>query len=366
MNFNFSFPTKLISGFGAIKANASALCLGKSAFIVTGKRSAKACGALDDVTSVLDEAGISYTVFSDITENPPIMTCYAGGDACKKSGADFLIAIGGGSVMDGGKAIAAYATNDIAPDEIFNVASLKPSLPIVCIPTTAGTGSEANPYAVLTLADGQKKQTFNAPFSYPRVSFLDPAYTRSLSREYTISTALDAFAHAMESYLSPKSTVLSELLSLFAAKEIWNVISQYPDDFDDAMRESLLYAATAAGLAISITGTGFPHPLGYPLSLLDGIPHGAACAIFHGDYINYNERTELGKARLAAFYDYIGVKPKVLAEYLPALSGVDLSFTEEEIALRVESIKNAKNYVNSPYVLSVEEMYDIYRSHFLK
>ena len=91
MKFDLFFPTKLISGFGAVKANASALCLGKSAFIVTGKRSAKACGALDDVTAVLNEAGITYTVFSDITENPPIMTCYAGGDACKKSGADFLI-----------------------------------------------------------------------------------------------------------------------------------------------------------------------------------------------------------------------------------------------------------------------------------
>lgn len=367
MNFDFYLPTRFVSGFGCIKAHAELLACGTSAFIVTGRSSAKKCGALDDVTQVLDGKGISYKIFSEIVENPPLMTCYEGGKLCRASDVDFVIAIGGGSVMDAAKAISAFATNpEAAPEGLFDVASLAPSLPILCIPTTAGTGSEANPYAVMTLPDGRQKKSFSAPFSYPRVSFLDPAYTRSLPRAYTISTALDAFAHAIESFLSPKSNPFSESAALFAAKEIWNVISQYPDTFDDAMRESLLYAATAAGIAISITGTGFPHPLGYPITLLDGVPHGSACAIFGGDYIEYNERTEVGKAKLARFYEYLDVKPKVLREYLPALSGVNLTLSEEEIRERVDLISGAKNYVNSPYVLSVDEMYDIYRKHFKK
>ena len=367
MKFDFNLPTRFLSGFGCIRETPTALLLGTSAFIVTGKNGAKKCGALDDVTSVCDENGVSYTHFDEVRENPPLLTCFEGGKRCREAGADFVVAIGGGSVMDAAKAIAAFAANpDATPEGLFDIASLAPSLPIVCIPTTAGTGSEANPYAIMTLPGGTKKQTFNSPYSYPKVSFLDPAYTRSLSREYTISTALDAFAHALESYLSPKSSFFSEQAALFAAREIWNVISQYPDTFDDAMRESLLYAATAAGFAISVTGTGFPHPLGYSITLLDGIPHGAACAIFDGDFIEYNERIPEGKARLAQFYDALGVKPKVLREYLPALSGVDLTLTEEQIREHVELVKGAKNYRNSPYVLSVDEMYEIYRKHFKK
>ncbi|MBO5270074.1 MAG: iron-containing alcohol dehydrogenase [Clostridia bacterium] len=367
MNFDFYLPTRFVSGFGAVKANPEKLICGKHAFIVTGKNGAKKCGALDDVTDVLTANGVAYTHFDAVTENPPLLMCYDGGAQCRAAGADFVIAIGGGSVMDAAKAISAFATNQgIAPEQLFDVASLAQSLPIVCIPTTAGTGSEANPYAIMTLPDGTKKKTFSAPMSYPRVSLLDPAYTRSLSREYTISTALDAFAHALESFLSPKSNFFSESAALYAAKAIWEVLSQYPDDFDDAMRESLLYAATAAGIAINVTGTGFPHPLGYSITLLDGVPHGAACALFDGDFIEYNERTPEGKEKLDRFYDALGVKPKILKEYLPALSGVDLSMTEEEIRAHVDLVKDAKNYKNSPYVLSVEEMYEIYRKHFLK
>ena len=364
MNFDFYLPTRMISGYGCIKKNPSALALGKSAFIVTGKNGAKKCGALDDVIDTLKELGVSYTHFNGVTENPPLLMCYEGGKACRAAGADFIIAIGGGSCMDAGKAIAAFAANpDVDPNGLFDTVT---ALPIVCIPTTAGTGSEANPYSIMTLEDGLRKKTFKSAASFPTVSFLDPAYTRSLSRAYTISTALDAFAHALESFLSPKSNFFSESAALYAAKEIWNVISQYPDTFTDEMRESLLYAATAAGIAINVTGTGFPHPLGYSLTLLDGIPHGAACAIFDGDFIEYNERTPVGKERLQRFYDALEVKPKVLREYLPALSGVDLTLTEEQIREHVELIKDAKNYANSPYVLSVDEMYEIYRRHFLK
>ena len=367
MYLSYYMPTRLVSGFDAVKAHPEYLAGYKSAFIVTGKRGAKLCGALDDVIEVLTKNGIPYAHFDEVTENPPLLMCEKGGNACRAANADVVIAIGGGSCMDAGKAIAAFATNEgIDPEELFNVSSLKPSLPIICIPTTAGTGSEANPYSIMTLPDGLRKKTFNSPASYPVVSYVDPAYTRSLSREYTISTALDAFAHALESYLSPKSNFFSESAALFAAKNIWDVLSQYPDEFDDGMREALMYASTAAGIAINVTGTGFPHPLGYSLTLLDGIPHGAACAIFDGDFIEYNERSPEGAARMKTFYEALDVKPKVLREYLPALSGVSLTLTEDEIREHVELIKDAKNYQNSPYVISVDEMYEIYRKHFKK
>ena len=181
-----------------------------------------------------------------------------------------------------------------------------------------------------------------------------------------MSTALDAFAHALESYLSPKSTEISEMMALYAAAHIWDIIKDDPEEYNEGMHESLLCASCAAGIAISVTGTGFPHPLGYSITMLDGIPHGAACAIFDGDYIEYNMRSPLGKEKLQRFANHLGTDLATLTNTLPSLSGVELSFNEEEIAQRVELILDAKNYTNSPYVLSKEEIYDIYRKHFLK
>ncbi len=368
MNASFYMPTRVFFGEGALINNKKALAIGKHAFIVTGARSAKASGALDDVTTALNELGISYTVFDKIRENPPLLTCFEGGKLAAEIGADFVIGIGGGSPLDAAKAIAAFAANQgIEPMDIYDDAKRQnPTLPLVAIPTTAGTGSEVNYYSVLTLPDGERKKTFKAGDAWPRAAFVDPRYTYSLSYDSTISTALDAFAHALESYLSPKSTIFSEQAALFAAKELWDVLSQAPASFTPEMREQLIAAATAAGMAISVAGTGFPHPMGYGITMLDGIPHGKACAVFAGDYIEYNERTEVGKARIVAFAAHIGTTPKLMKALLPGLAAVDLSFTEEEIDRRVKLNSGAGNYANSPYVLSVEEMYDIYRSHFLK
>ena len=368
MNFNFFFPTRLISGEGCLAANADLLALGRHAMIVTGRSSAKRSGVLDDLLPLLAARGIAYTVFDQITENPPILTCHTGGRLAHEAGADFVIGIGGGSPLDAAKAVAAFAANpDLAPEDIFDAAKRTvPSLPIIAIPTTAGTGSEANPYSILTLPDGLRKKTFTAPESWPKYSFLDPRYTATLPVSSTVSCALDAFAHALESYLSPKSTVVSEQMALFAASRIWPILAERPVEYTPLMREELLYAATAAGIAISITGTGFPHPLGYSLTLLDGIPHGRACAVFDGDYIAYNTRTERGAARLADFAASAGADLDTLIRTLPELSEVDLRFTEEEITERVELIIQAKNYTNSPYVLNRDEIYAIYRAHFAK
>lgn len=366
MKFDFAFPTRLISGERCLAENRALLAQGRHAFVVTGRTSARRAGVLDDLLPLLEEQGIAYTLFSEITENPPILTCHAGGQAAHAAGADFVIGIGGGSPLDAAKAIAAYAANPgIAPTDIYDPEKrVNPSLPLLAIPTTAGTGSEANAYSVLTLADGRQKKTFTAPDSWPCISFLDPRYLASMPAPMMVSCALDAFAHAIESYLSPKSTVLSEQLALWAAGQIWPILAAEPDAYTAEQREALLYAATAAGIAISITGTGFPHPLGYSLTLLDGIPHGRACAVFDGDYITYNSRTEVGAARLAVFAAAAGTDPDTLARELPRLSAVSFRFTEEEIAERVELIAGAKNYTNSPYVLSREEIYTIYRSHF--
>ena len=366
MNFSFELPVKIISGIDCIKKNKERLALGSSALIVTGRSGARLSGALGEVCSVLEELSISYQVLDTIAENPPLETCYEGGKLSSDISADFVIGIGGGSAIDAAKAVAAFATNQqITMDEIFSPQRrINRALPIVAIPTTSGTGSEGNPYSILSLPDGIRKKTFSAPDSWPTVAFLDPRYTYSLSNEQTMSTALDAFAHSLESYLSPKSTEISAMLALYAANIIWHIIKDSPTEYTPQMHEKLLCASCAAGIAISVTGTGFPHPLGYSLTMLDGIPHGRACAVFDGDYIEYNMRTVAGAERLKKFAAHLGERIEVIAKRLPLLAAIDLTLTDGEIAEHVDLICDAKNYQNSPYVISKEEMIEIYRSHF--
>lgn len=366
MNFSFRLPVEIISGVDCIKKNPSKINLGASAFIVTGRSGARLSGALDDVLSVLRNLGITYKILDTIPENPPLKDCYEGGKIAADFGADFIIGIGGGSAIDAAKAIAAFTANQqITMDELFIPQKrVNPTLPIAAIPTTSGTGSEANAYSVLSLPNGLNKKTFTASDSWPTVAFLDPKYTYSLNNSQTMSTALDAFAHALESYLSPKSTEISGMLAIYAASAIWHIIKDDPIEYTPQMHEKLLCASCAAGIAISVTGTGFPHPLGYSLTMLDNIPHGRACAVFDGDFINYNLKTIPGADRLKKFGTLINEKIEVIAERLPVLADVNLRLTDEEILNHVELVCNAKNYTNCPYVISKDEMIEIYRSHF--
>ncbi len=368
MKFNVFIPVRIISGIGCIEKNKEKLALGKRAYIVTGKTGAKRSGALDEVIAILEEKGVAWSHFDGCRENPLLLDCFAAGAQAAALGADFIIAIGGGSAIDSAKAIAAFASNQgIAAEDIYDAAKLKAEpLALVAIPTTSGTGSEANGASVMTLPDGVSKKSFGGERHWPSVSFLDPRYTYSLPHYSSVSCALDAFAHAMESYLSPKATDVSDMLAVYAAKSIWAILKTEPQAFSEDDRVALQAAACAAGINISITGTGFPHPLGYSITMLDGVPHGAACAVFYGEYIAYNMKTEQGKARIEDFCRKIGATPEELMTVLPRLANVKLSLDEDGIKTRVDLILGAKNYVNSPYALSDEEKYEIYRKLFLK
>ncbi len=368
MNFAIDIPVKIISGRGCIEAHTNEFAIGKHAAIVCGKHSASASGALSDVLRALESQGATYEIFDCALPDPPLIKAHEAGEKIHACRADMVIGIGGGSAMDTAKAAAAFAANPtIAPMDIYTADAIANApLPLVLIPTTAGTGSEANPYSVLTLPDGRQKKTYSGRGAWARVAFLDPRYTESMGRAGTVSTALDAMAHAMESYLSPKSNALSRMLAVYAGNAIWDVISAYPDTFTSEMRDRLAYASCAAGAAISITGTGFPHPLGYSLTLLDGIPHGRACAAFHGDFIEYNQKSPEGAELIEAFAAGVGATPKLLAEYLPALAAVNVKLTADEMREHVDLIRGAKNYQNSPYRLSDEEKLEIYAKHFAK
>ncbi len=372
MDFTLHKPVEILCGWDVVRANSRLFAnLGKRALVVSGKRSADACGAMTDVADALESCGCTFVRFNVIPENPPAPLCREGGELARAEKCDFVIAIGGGSAIDAAKAIAAYATNpqcdvmDIFDDAI----RVNAALPLIAIPTTAGTGSEACRYSVLTIDNGRKKMTYKSADSYAKYSLVCPKYTETLNADYTVSTALDALAHAMESYLSPKANEVSSEAALFAAREIWDVLFMGADseagcEYSAKQRERLMYAATAAGVAIDHTGTGFPHPLGYSLTLTRGIPHGRACAVFEGAFIKYNMLTEEGGRRLTALAAHLGVTIDEMMERIPAMSGVKLAIDACEREELIDRVAGAGNYANSPYVISRGEMSDIYTRLF--
>ncbi len=372
MSFSFKMPTEIISGDNVIKNNAEKIAIGKRCLIVSGRNSARACGALDDVATALDSLNIGYEVYDKITENPLVSICHEGGKAARAMEAEFIVAIGGGSPLDAAKAIAAYAANpDIAPLDIYS-AVLAPSLPIIAIPTTAGTGSEVNPYSVMTLDGKNVKKTFKSPYSYPKYAMLDPKYTESLGLDYTVSTALDAFCHCVESYLSPKSTEISRMFALDGARKIYEALGDIAgiDNSEDVLeklkpyRYSLLKGACAGGIAINTTGTGFNHPLGYNLTLYNSIPHGRACGVFMEEYFAYNSRVDEGERLIEDFCRELGGEPATVASNIKRWSAVDVKLTDGEIELYLDNVSGAGNYANSPYVINRDQMKAIYAKLF--
>ena len=366
MNIDFKIPDNIIFGENCILNNESLLNIGKCAMIVTGSNSAIKSGALDDVVTALSDNGTDYIIYDRVKENPLLSTAYEAGVIAKEYKCDFVIGIGGGSPMDCAKAIAAYAANPaILPMDIFDVKKLERSLPIILVPTTSGTGSEANPYSILSLDGEDKKKTFNYEYSYPTYAFLDYRYTMSMGRDGTLSCALDAFCHCIESYLSPKANEESMKYALLGARLIWKAlpdIDKYRLSGEE--REDLLFASYCGGAAINITGTGFPHPMGYNLTFEFNIPHGKACAIFTGKYIEYQLTDEQGRKRLEGFSSYIGAEIDEIKETIPKISGVSAKLDKETIDKFYFKISTAGNFENACRVIGKDDIYKIYGELF--
>ena len=404
MQFGFQIGTKVLFGKGCLVSNKAILNkFGKRALVVTGKGSAKVSGALGHVEEILKEYNIEYSIYDRIENNPSIESVAEGGKAAREFGADFVIGIGGGSPLDASKAVAVLAANDIEPLELYkNVFENKP-LPIIAIPTTAGTGSDVTPYSILTRNDMKTKMSFGNEDTFPKVAFLDAAYTESMSYETTVNTAVDALSHAMEGFLSRRSTPVSDALAVEAikifgecaeslikplsneVKEAKSSGAKCPRDFvlplsnevkeakssgakcsaiDFEVREKLFYVSMLGGMVISHTGTTIMHGLGYSLTYFKDIPHGKANGLFMREYLKYNYEAvsdkiekilELFKVKsIDEFGDIIG---KMLKN--------DVSLSREEIRLYASlAMKQKSTTYNARQVLE-SDLIDILEKTFL-
>ncbi len=294
MNFDLSYmPVPVIWGEGIVLKSAEKLAeYGDKCLIVTGKTSAKKSGALDDLILSLNKANISYEIFEEITENPLTVDCYRGGQVARKINADFIIGIGGGSPLDASKAICVYAANpQIVNDDIYTAVVKNKPLPLVLIGTTAGTGSEVTAVSVLTRQNG-RKQSISGENYLAKLVLADSKYTNSVPYKTTVSTALDALCHAVESMFTLRATICSQEISLECAKKLYPILKDMENGaLPTAQQREILYLASLeAGFAIYMGGTAFPHGMGYALTEDYNVPHGLACAVFLPQYLKETEK----------------------------------------------------------------------------
>jgi len=322
MNLNSFMPVKLITGAGCVRASAKELAsLGSVCLIVTGKHAAKVSGALQDVTDTLDLNGQQWHLFDEIGPNPKLTDCMAAAEQAIASGADFILGIGGGSALDAAKCIAVLAANPgLTQAQLYAFDWAKAPLKIVAVGTTAGTGSEVTKVSVITTPDGRKK-SFHHEAIFPALALGDPNYTLSLPPMVTRATAVDVLAHCAESFFSRAANHISRCYAVEGIRLLLPVFRDMAengcDNLDYDTREKLYCASIYGGLAINVTGTCFPHTMGYLLTETFGIPHGTACAVFQKDFYEYNK----------------AVVPELASEYLERIS-----CSEEEYCSLIEKI----------------------------
>ncbi|MDR3130325.1 MAG: iron-containing alcohol dehydrogenase [Treponema sp.] len=349
---NYYMPTKIVGGENCLVENAPLLKeLGKKALLVTGRTSAKKNGSLEDAVKALESNGQGYALFDQAPANPKPECAYEAAALARREACDFVIALGGGSPMDLGKAAAALAVNSIPPDSLFTTPIAK-ALPLAAVPTTAGTGSEVTQYAILTNDAAQSKSSLSSPALFPRAAFLDARYLLTLSRNASINTALDALSHAVEGMLGARASAFTDAAAKSCVRTFAECLPALKSGRleDPAVREKLLYAAAQAGMVIANTGTIVVHAMGYSLTYFRNIDHGRANGLLLGAYLRVVQRKEktVGADRVGGILDALGMKS--LDEFdaaLDALLGEREKFSAAEIEQYAETAIHAKHIANS-------------------
>ena len=274
----------------------------KKAFVASDPDLVK-FGVTAKVTSLLEENGIEYVVYSNIKPNPTIQNVQEGVDAYKASGADFMITIGGGSSMDTGKGIGIIVNNP----EYYDVRSLEGVAPTkkrtvftIAVPTTGGTGAESTINYVITDVEKKRKFVCVDPNDIPDVAVVDPDMMSSMPKGLTASTGMDALTHAIEGYTTKAAWALSDCLDLEAIKLIAKNLRAAVENDPDG-REGMALAQYVTAMAYSNVGLGIAHSMAHTLGAVYDTPHGVACAMMLPIVMEFNK-------------EYTGEKYKAIAE----------------------------------------------------
>ena len=336
-------------------------------------------GVTKKVIDVLEGAGLDYEIYSNIKPNPTIENVQTGVEAFKKSGADYLIAIGGGSSMDTAKGIGIVIANPEFEDirSLEGVAPTKnKSVPIFAVPTTAGTAAEVTINYVITDVEKNRKMVCVDPKDIPVVAFVDPEMMSSMPKGLTAATGMDALTHAIEGYITAGAWELSDMFHLKAieiiSRSLRNAVANTPEG-----RADMALGQYVAGMGFSNVGLGIVHSMAHPLGALYDTPHGVANAIILPTVMEYNAPATGEKYReIARAMCVQGVDSMTQEEYRKAAidavrklsedvgipADLKAIVKEEDIPFLAQSAYDDACRPGNPRETSVEEIAELYKS----
>ncbi|ADL68041.1 iron-containing alcohol dehydrogenase [Thermoanaerobacterium thermosaccharolyticum] len=390
-NFTYFMPTEIIFGPGTLEKLATVRLPGKKALLVIGSgNSMRKHGYLDRVTSYLKQNNVDYVVYDKILPNPIADHVAEGAKLAKENECDFVIGLGGGSTIDSSKAIAVMAKN---PGDYWDYVSggsgkgmevKNGALPIVAIPTTAGTGTESDPWAVVTKTETNEKIGFGCKYTYPTLSIVDPELMVSIPPKFTAYQGMDAFFHSVEGYLATVNQPGSDVLALQSINLITENLPKAVEDGNNIeARTALAWASTAAGIVESLSSCISHHSMEHALSAYHpDIPHGAGLIMLSVSYFSFmaskvpDRFVDIAKAMGEEING--ATKEEQAISFIKGLKKLIKNIGMEDLSLSGFGVKEdeieklSRNAMDTmgglfqvdPYKLSLEEVMSIYKNCF--
>lgn len=296
MHFNFNNPTNLIFGAGALNTLGEQKMPGKKALLmISNGKSTKDNGYLDRTIAQLEKAGVKYVTYAGIMENPVKEAIMDGAAVARKNDCDFIVALGGGAVLDSSVAVAAMATN---PGDLWDYVIggtgkskelVNSGLPIITIATTSGTGSEINCWGVISNLETHEKIGFGRPSLVPVLSIVDPELMTTVPPKYTAYQGFDALFHNTEVMMSNGINIMSETLALSAIESIAKYLPiAVKDGKNLEAREYVAYGSTIAGMTMQLTSTTAQHSMEHAMSAYHhNLPHGAGLIMISNEFARF-------------------------------------------------------------------------------
>lgn len=377
-DFSFTIPQDVVFGKGSLKRLpemlAKANC--KNVFLVSDP-GLKGVGLVDKVAKIITDAGLGYMEFLELQPNPTVNNCHAAVEAFKKSGAESIIALGGGGPMDVAKAVALLATYGGTVIDYVGLEKVPgPVVPMIAIPTTAGTGSEVTASSVITDSETNFKMSVISHYLIPGYALLDSELIMTLPASIAAACGVDAFVHALEAYLSKMGNPFTDAMAEKAMEMIGGNIRQFVASRDNEEAAcNMMVGSTLAGVAFASALLGNVHAMSHPVSGFFGVPHGVANAVLLPNIVEYNALADNGRYR--KIYDYItrGKKadesfvPEMLVEELRKLNadlGIpatlsEVGVTEDKIPAMVVDAMKSGNILRNPRQSNSKDIERLYR-----
>lgn len=388
MNYTMYIPTKILFGAGILNELHKQKMPGdRPLLVISSGKSVRENGAFYKVTQELAHAGMQTVVFDRIQANPLQKNVMEGAFVAKENKCDFVVALGGGSVLDAAKAIALMAVNDGEYWDYIGTGTGKGKpiqnkpLPVIAIPTTSGTGSETDAACVITNDKTNEKTGFGNPDLFPVLAVVDPELTKSVPPKYTAYQGFDALFHSVECYISNKANLMGDMYALTAIENVANYLPRAVKNGEDMeARERLAFASSVSGAVMTISGCTSEHSLEHAMSAYHGnLPHGAGLIMISKAYYQYfidanvcNDRfihmaQVMGKKEANAPEDFIDALWDLQKKCgVDALNMSDYGITQKEFPVMAKNALDTMGrlFLNDRVTLNIEDCVGIYKRSY--